>query len=96
MTLGKEVTFDECLLASTRQRIHQRVPMSGSLPSALYGTRQSMPLCRVQGHYTRQRTYTTTLKLYDFLCSSPRFLHIVRLNFLETFSFFSQPLHMIS
>jgi hypothetical protein len=35
-TLGKEVTFAECLPASTRQRIRQRVPMSGSLPSALY------------------------------------------------------------
>jgi hypothetical protein len=44
-TLGKE----ECLPSSTRQRIRQRVPMSGSLPSALYGTRQSVPLCRVPG-----------------------------------------------
>jgi hypothetical protein len=29
--------------------IRQRVPMSGSLPSALYGTRQIVPLCRVSG-----------------------------------------------
>ena len=53
--------FAECLYRSTRQRIHLcrvpsgtlgkeppgRVPMSGSLPSALCGTRQSRPLCRV-------------------------------------------------
>jgi hypothetical protein len=51
-TLGKEVTFAECLPASTRQRIRKRVTMSGSLPSALYGTRQSVPLCRVQRTYT--------------------------------------------
>jgi hypothetical protein len=49
VTLGKGVTFVECLPASTRQRIRQRVPMSGSLPSALYGTWQSVPLCRVLG-----------------------------------------------
>jgi hypothetical protein len=41
--------FAECLPTSTRQRIHQRVPLSGSLPSALYDTRQSVPLCRVRG-----------------------------------------------
>jgi hypothetical protein len=63
VTLGKEVTFVECLLihsakkvplcrvstASTRQRIRQLVPLSASLPSALRGTRQSVPLCRVSG-----------------------------------------------
>jgi hypothetical protein len=48
-TLSKEVTFAECLPASTRQRIRHRVPMSGSLPSALYGTRQSVPLYWVLG-----------------------------------------------
>jgi hypothetical protein len=48
-TLGKEVTFAECLPASTRQRIRQRVPMPASLSSALYDTRQSVPLCRVPG-----------------------------------------------
>jgi hypothetical protein len=46
-TLGKEVTFAECLPASTRQRIRQRIPISGSLSNALYGTRQSVLLCRV-------------------------------------------------
>jgi hypothetical protein len=48
-TLGKEVIFAECLPFNTRQRIRQRVPMSCSLSSALYGTRQSVSLCRVPG-----------------------------------------------
>jgi hypothetical protein len=39
----------------------------------------------------------STLKLYDFMCSSLRFLHIVSYNFVQTFSIFlSQPVHMIS
>ena len=36
----------------------------------------------------------TTLKLYDFMCSSPRFLHIVRLNFFETFSNFYHSIYI--
>jgi hypothetical protein len=61
MTLGKGNSFAECLPSSTRQRKNLcrvppghstknppgRVPMSGSLPSATYGTRQSVPLCWV-------------------------------------------------
>jgi hypothetical protein len=34
-----EGAFAECLPTSTRQRIHQQVPLSGSLSSALGGTR---------------------------------------------------------
>jgi hypothetical protein len=48
-TRQRSYLFAECLPASTRQRIRQRVPLSGSLPSALYGTRQSVPLCQVPG-----------------------------------------------
>jgi hypothetical protein len=36
----------------------------------------------------------TTLKHYDFMCSSPRFLHIVRHNFLETFSIFYHSIYI--
>jgi hypothetical protein len=43
-TLGKGVTFAECLPASTRQRICQRVPMSGSLPSARATTLGKEPI----------------------------------------------------
>jgi hypothetical protein len=39
----------ECLSTCTRQRIHQRVPLLGSLSSTLGDTRQSLPLCRVPG-----------------------------------------------
>jgi hypothetical protein len=46
-TVGKGVTFAECLPDITRQRIRQRGPMSGTLPSAWDGTRQSVLLCRV-------------------------------------------------
>jgi hypothetical protein len=39
----------------------------------------------------------STLKLYDFMCSSLRFVHIMSHNFLEhILIFLSQPLHMIS
>jgi hypothetical protein len=44
---AKKLLFAECLPAITRQRIRQRVPLSGSLPSAARGSRQSLPLCRV-------------------------------------------------
>jgi hypothetical protein len=41
-TLGKKVTsLSECLPTCTQQKIRQRVSLSGSLPSALCGTRQS-------------------------------------------------------
>jgi hypothetical protein len=43
-TLGKKVTFAECLPSSTRQRICQRVPMSGSLPSARATTLGKEPI----------------------------------------------------
>jgi hypothetical protein len=36
----------------------ERVPMSGSLPSAWHGTRQSVFFAECQGHCIRQRTYT--------------------------------------
>jgi hypothetical protein len=48
-TRQRSYLFAECLPTCTRQRIHQRVPLSGPLPSALCGTRQSVPLCRVAG-----------------------------------------------
>jgi hypothetical protein len=45
--LGKEYIFAECHLGHSAKNPPGRVPMSGSLPSALRGTRQSLPLCRV-------------------------------------------------
>jgi hypothetical protein len=45
-------------LTSTRQKDHPRPLLSVPLPSALGGTRQSLLLCRVQGHNTRQRGFT--------------------------------------
>jgi hypothetical protein len=45
--LGKEYIFAECPLWHSAKSPPGRVPMSGSLPSALCGTRQSLPLCRV-------------------------------------------------
>jgi hypothetical protein len=45
--LGKESIFVECHLGHSAKNPLGRVPMSGSLPSATYGTRQSVPLCRV-------------------------------------------------
>jgi hypothetical protein len=47
MTLGKGNFFAECHLEHSAKNPPGRVPMSGSLPSAMYGTRQSVPLCRV-------------------------------------------------
>jgi hypothetical protein len=43
----RQMFFVECLPICTRQRIYQRVPLSGYLSSALCGTRQSVSLCRV-------------------------------------------------
>jgi hypothetical protein len=45
--LGKESIFAECHLGHSAKNPPERVPMSGSLPSARYGTRQSVLLCRV-------------------------------------------------
>jgi hypothetical protein len=45
--LGKEYIFVERPLGHSAKNPPGRVPMSGSLPSALRGTRQSLPLCRV-------------------------------------------------
>jgi hypothetical protein len=45
--LGKEYIFAECHLGYSAKSLSGRVPMSGYLPSALCGTRQSRPLCRV-------------------------------------------------
>jgi hypothetical protein len=45
--LGKESIFAECHLGHAAKSPPGRVPMSGSLPSVLCGTRQSRPLCRV-------------------------------------------------
>jgi hypothetical protein len=45
--LGKESIFAECHLGHSAKSPPGRVPMSGSLPSAMCGTRQSVPLCRV-------------------------------------------------
>jgi hypothetical protein len=36
----------------------------------------------------------STLKLYDFMCSSLRFLHIVSYNFVQTFSIFYHNLYI--
>jgi hypothetical protein len=46
-TLGKGSTFVECHLGHSTNNPSGRVPMSGSLPSARSGTRQSVLLCRV-------------------------------------------------
>jgi hypothetical protein len=48
-TRQKRYFFAECLPTSTRQRIHQWVPLSASLSSALCCTQQSVSLCRVPG-----------------------------------------------
>jgi hypothetical protein len=71
MTLGKGVTFAECLPSSTRQKINLcRVP-SGTLGKEPEGGSSCQVLCRVlrtalgkaclfaecQRHYTRQRSY---------------------------------------
>jgi hypothetical protein len=45
--LGKEYIFAECHLGHSAKSPPGRVPMSGSLPSVLCGTRQSRPLYRV-------------------------------------------------
>jgi hypothetical protein len=45
--LGKEIHFAECPPDSTRQRTARGAPLSGTLPSAWYGTRQIVVLCRV-------------------------------------------------
>jgi hypothetical protein len=45
--LGKESIFAECHLGHSAKDPPGRVLMSGSLPSATCGTRQSVPLCRV-------------------------------------------------
>jgi hypothetical protein len=44
-------------------------------------------------HYV-QKPKRSTLKLYDFMCRSLRFLHIVRHSFLETFSNFYHSLYI--
>jgi hypothetical protein len=46
-TLGKESIFAECQLGHSAKNTPERVPMSGSLPSARHDTRQSVLLCRV-------------------------------------------------
>jgi hypothetical protein len=60
-TLGKGVTFDECLLDSTRQRIRQ----GGSLCQVLcrvlgLALGKECLFAECQRHYTQQRTYTGT------------------------------------
>jgi hypothetical protein len=47
MTLGKGNFFAECHLEHSAKNPPGRVPMSGSLPSAMYGTWQSVSICRV-------------------------------------------------
>jgi hypothetical protein len=46
-TLGKGCIFAECHLRHSVKNPLERVPMSGSLPNARSGTRQSVLLCRV-------------------------------------------------
>jgi hypothetical protein len=46
-TRQRSYLFVECLPARTQQRVHQRGPLSGSLPSALGDTRQNLFICRV-------------------------------------------------
>ena len=97
--LGKESIFAECHLGHSAKSPPGRVPMSSSLLSAMCGTRQSVPLCRVPGlPHSAKKLYWCpgigTLKLYDFMCSSPRFIHIVSHNFLETFSNFYHSLYI--
>jgi hypothetical protein len=53
-TRQRSYLFAKCLPTCTRQRIHQRVPLSGSLPCAIVDTRQRsfagaqvLVLCRV-------------------------------------------------
>jgi hypothetical protein len=48
-TLGKESIFAECHLGHSAKTPPEWVPMSGSLPSVLGGTRQSVLLCQVLG-----------------------------------------------
>jgi hypothetical protein len=45
--LGTESIFAECHRGHSAKNPLGRIPMSGSLPSATYGTWQSMPLYRV-------------------------------------------------
>jgi hypothetical protein len=55
-TRQRDYLFAECPLAYTRQRGHQRGPLSVSLPSVLGGTRKIFVEC--QSHNTRQRSFT--------------------------------------
>jgi hypothetical protein len=65
--LGKESIFAECHLGHSAKNPPGRVPMSSSLPSATYGTRQSVLLCRVP------ETLHSAKNLYQCpgLCSLP-------------------------
>jgi hypothetical protein len=66
LVLGKEKSLSRRLvmetsplpsiLGETRQRGHQRGPLSDSLSSALEGTRQSLLLCRVSGSQHSAKT----------------------------------------
>jgi hypothetical protein len=47
VALDKDSIIAECPLGHSAKSPPGRVPMSGSLSSALCGTRQSVPLCRV-------------------------------------------------
>jgi hypothetical protein len=74
--------FAECLPGSTRQRIHlcrvppgtldknllERVPMSGSLPSASMALGKACFFAECQRHYTRQRTYTVPRSWFFVEC----------------------------
>jgi hypothetical protein len=49
-TLGKKVTsLPSVYRPALGKGVHQRGPLLGSLPSAIGGTRQSLPLCQVPG-----------------------------------------------
>jgi hypothetical protein len=60
------------------------VPMSGTLSSAWYGTRQSVFFAKCQSHYTRQRTYTGAQLLV--LCRVSWFWHSAKRCFVECYT----------
>jgi hypothetical protein len=50
---AKEFTLPSVCLTALGKESAGGVPLSGTLPSAWYGTRQSVVLCECQSHYTR-------------------------------------------
>jgi hypothetical protein len=59
--LAKALSLPSARRTSSRQREHQRAPLSVHLPSIVGGTRQRLPLCRVS------RPQHSAKKLYRFL-----------------------------